>query len=190
MSLPISLNIKKVRVSNTYIEYKEKNDQSDSCGKVAFHLVEATLRNVTDMPDYIDRNNKMELIFNTSFLNITPFHTTRSMNLRDSSGRFQLDARIGRLNATDLNPLLKPVVLAEIKNGKINGLQYHLTATNRHANGNRYSPASKTSFYNFDLLERIADREIDDCIFCIKYPLGFRCQKGFANRNSVIESEQ
>ena len=52
------------------------------------------------------------------------------MRLNDHSGRFQLDAKMGGLSASALNPLLKPMALAELDKGKITGLRYHLNATN------------------------------------------------------------
>ena len=130
MRLSLPVNIKTVIIRDSYIEYKEKNDKSDSSGKVSFFHVQANLDNVTNMPEIIRRNNRMILNFNASFLNATPFSANIRMRLNDHSGRFQLDAKMGGLSASDLNPLLKPMALAELEKGKITGLRYHLDATN------------------------------------------------------------
>ena len=133
LSLPVS--IKKIVFNDSYIEYKEKNDKSDSSGKVSFFHVNATLHNVTNMRENLKLNNQMRLNFNASFLNATPFTADIRMRLNDRYGNFRMDAQLGGLNAVTLNPLVKPMALAELDKGKITSLRYHLDATNTHAKG-------------------------------------------------------
>jgi hypothetical protein len=154
MLLSIPVFIKKMLVKDSYIEYKEKNDVSDSSGKVSFFHVDAQLDNVTNMMKYIRRNNQMRLDFKASFLNEAPFSAIIVMRLNDPQGHFQLNAKLGQLNAISLNPLLKPMALAELKKGKINGLQFHLNATNTHAKG------KLTLLYN-DLSIRLLKKDDD-----------------------------
>jgi hypothetical protein len=135
MRLPLLLYIKKIIVRDSYIEYKEKNEKSESSGKVAFFHVNSTIKNVTNMKDSIRRDNLMRLQFESSFLNASPFSATIIMRLNDPQGRFQLDANLGEMPGVALNPLLKPMALAELEKGKINSLQYHMNATKIHATG-------------------------------------------------------
>jgi hypothetical protein len=135
MRLPLPLYIKKIIVRNSYIEYKEKNGKSDSSGKVAFFHVNSSIKNVTNMMDSIRLDNQMRLQFESSFLNTSPFSATINMRLNDHQGRFQLDAKLGEMPAVALNPLLRPMALAELEKGKINSLQYHMNATKLHAQG-------------------------------------------------------
>jgi hypothetical protein len=135
MKLSLPVYIGKILIRNSYIEYKEKNDKSDSSGKVAFFHVNASIRNITNLQDSITRNNRMRLHFESSFLNATAFVADINMRLNDRKGSFQLDAILGEMDAITLNPLLKPMALAEVKKGKINSLQYHMNATNTHATG-------------------------------------------------------
>lgn len=133
LSLPVYL--KKIIVRNSYIEYKEKNDKSDSSGKVSFFHVNATIKNVTNIKDSIAIDRQMRLHFESSFLNAAPFMANINMRLNDRKGTFQLDAKLGEIDAVLLNPLLKPMALAELEKGKITGLQYHMDATNTQARG-------------------------------------------------------
>jgi hypothetical protein len=135
MLLPVKIYVKKIWVKDSYVEYKEKNDISDSSGKVAFFHVDAKFDNVTNMPEYIRKNNQMRLNFNAEFLNKTAFTADIAMKLNDKRGIFQLDAKMNELDAAALNPLLKPMALAELDKGKINGLRYHLNATNIRGKG-------------------------------------------------------
>ena len=76
------------------------------------------------------------------------------MRLNDQHGHFQLDAKLGEINAVLLNPLLKPMALAEMEKGKITGLQYHMDATNTQAHG--------TLFLKYDDLEIKLLKKDDD----------------------------
>jgi hypothetical protein len=71
----------------------------------------------------------MSLDFRSSFLNETPFTAIIKMHLNDPDGHFTLDASLQPLDAVLLNPLLKPMGLVEMDRGKIEGMQYHLDAT-------------------------------------------------------------
>jgi Domain of Unknown Function (DUF748) len=135
MRLALPLYIGKIIIRNSYIEYKEKNEKSDSSGKVAFFHVNASLKNVTNVPDSINKNNQMRLHFESSFLNAASFTANINMRLNDRQGRFQLDAKLDAIPAVTLNPLLKPMALAELEKGKINSLQYNMDATNTKARG-------------------------------------------------------
>ena len=135
MHLPFPVYVKKILIQDSYIEYKEKNDKSDSSGKVAFFKVQAGIDNVTNMPSHIRQNNLMHLDFNSSFLNAAPFHATIRMRLNDRNGNFNMDARLGSIKAVSLNPLLKPMALAELNKGEIHSLNYHLDATNKTGKG-------------------------------------------------------
>jgi hypothetical protein len=136
MKLPFAVYFNKILINDTYIEYKEKNEKSDSSGKVSFYHVQANLENVTNILARIKNNHQMTLHFNSQFLNQTNFKAIIKMRLNDDAGHFTLDAQLGTLNAKSLNPLLKPMALAEINEGNISKLTYHLNATNTTASGN------------------------------------------------------
>ncbi len=135
MRLSLPVYIKKIIIRDSYIEYKEKNDKSDSSGKVSFFHVYASVKNVTNIQDSVRKENQMRLHFESSFLNAASFTADINMRLNDRMGNFQLDAKLGEINAVLLNPLVKPMALAEMEKGKITGLQYHMDATNTHARG-------------------------------------------------------
>ena len=135
MRLSLPVYIGRIIFRDSYIEYKEKNDKSDSSGKVAFYHVQSSLTNVTNIPDSIRRNNQMRLHFNASFLDKAAFTVDMRMRLNDRKGSFQLNAQLGEISAVALNPLIKPMALAELDKGDIHSLQYHLDATNTQGKG-------------------------------------------------------
>ncbi|MDP4212044.1 MAG: hypothetical protein Q8926_05420 [Bacteroidota bacterium] len=136
MKLPLPVNINTVVFVRSFIEYKEKNAKSDSSGKVQFYAVHAVLSNLTNIPEFIGKNNKMKLNFQSRFLNRAPMHAELIMILKDPAGRFTLDAKMGGMNAAYLNPMIQPMALAKIDKGKIQSLSYHLNADDLHGVGN------------------------------------------------------
>jgi hypothetical protein len=135
MRIDMPVYIKKLRLINSYIEYKEKNDKSDSSGKVAFFHVQASIEHITNMPEYIRQNNNMLVRFRADFLNSSPFSAEIRLRLNDHRGVFTMDANLGEIDGLELNDLLKPMALAELKKGKINSLAFHLDATNTQGRG-------------------------------------------------------
>ncbi|MDP9042667.1 MAG: hypothetical protein M3N30_11860 [Bacteroidota bacterium] len=135
MKLPVQVDIRTLLVPDAYVEYKEKSKQSDSSGRVAFYHVQAKFRHVTNILSSIKRNPIMSLDFRSSFLNETPFTVLLKMKLNDPDGHFTLDASLQPIDAVLLNPLLKPMGLVELDRGKIEGLQYHLEATDTKGQG-------------------------------------------------------
>jgi hypothetical protein len=135
MRLPFPLYIQNVQMTDGFIEYREKNDRSDSTGSVSFFHIQAGLDNVTNMEAMIQRQNKMLLQFHALFLNQSVFEAKISMRLNDNQGRFHLDARLDSMSAESLNPLLKPMALAELDKGNIDQLIYHFDATNLEGTG-------------------------------------------------------
>jgi hypothetical protein len=135
MRLPIPLYIPAIDVKNAFIEYKEKNSRSDSSGSLRFYQVNAVFRQVTNIRKYIDLNNQLQFRFKAKFLNEPYLTVNMNMRLNDKKGRFHLEAKLEPMHAQSLNPLLKPMALAEIEKGEITGLQYTLDANNTQGKG-------------------------------------------------------
>jgi len=134
--LPMPLYIHQIQIRNGFIEYKEKNNKSDSSGRLTFYHINAAFRQVTNMPIYIKRHNELQFEFRGKFLNESNLTVHMNMLLNDTKGHFQLEAKLDSMDALSLNPLLKPMALAEIENGQITGLQYSLSANNTFGQGN------------------------------------------------------
>jgi hypothetical protein len=135
MKLGLPVNIHKVIFAHSFVEYKEKNAKSDSSGKVQFFDVHAVLSNVTNIPGLMQKNNKMQLAFQSRFLNKASMHAELTMLLNNPDGKFTLDAKMGGMNAVFINPMLQPMALAKIDKGKIQSLTYHLEADKMHGIG-------------------------------------------------------
>jgi hypothetical protein len=129
ISLPIPVFIKKIIFGDSFIEYKEKREKSDSAGKVQFYKVHAVINNVTNMQDSISRNNKCILFFNAKFLDKAPLNVVLTMLLKNPKQKFLVEGNFGAMDGNSLNVLTQPLGLARIDKGKINHLHFSFTGT-------------------------------------------------------------
>jgi hypothetical protein len=124
MRLPIPINIRKVVFSHSFIEYKERNARSDSAGKLQFYDVTASVSNVTNRKAVIAHDDRCVLLFKARLLDRAPVNARLVMLLHDPKGRFSIEGHIGPIDAPALNPLTRPMALAEMEKGHVNGLHF------------------------------------------------------------------
>lgn len=134
-TIPVTFRVKKIVLTNGFIEYKERNHISRQAGKVQFYKVDASISNFTNDKKMIALNNVMRVDMSTSFLNKTPVKATWLFYLLHPKGRFDLKGSIGAIDGTLLNSLTEPMGPASIKKGKFNGLEFNLQGTDYGADG-------------------------------------------------------
>ena len=135
MKVPLPLFIKKIAFENSFIQYKEKNAKSDSAGKVQFYHVQGILSNVTNMSGAIAKNNQCILNFRAKFLDKAPVEAKLTMLLKSPKGNFFIEGNIGSISAKDLNPLTKPMGLAQMDDGKIENLHFKFSGDDSTSEG-------------------------------------------------------
>jgi hypothetical protein len=135
LKIPIDVALKKIIIQDGYLEYKEKNPQTGSSGAVAFNDINASLHNVTNRQDKIRDNGIFTVHFNSRFLNKAPLSATLQFYLRSKNGKFTVNGTMKSTDATFLNPLIKPMALAEINSGTINRLDFNLICNDYNAKG-------------------------------------------------------
>lgn len=136
MSLDMPLNIKTFTLANTYIEYKEKNPKSKSSGQVIFSNTTATISNITSLPPKKGEVTKMT--FNSTFLKKVPVTGSFTFYLDEyKRGKFRVEASIEKsFDATTLNPLTRPLALANIDKGTIKSFSFSMDADTSQSRGN------------------------------------------------------
>jgi hypothetical protein len=134
--IPVDIDIRKVVVINSFIEYKERNNITKNSGKLQLYDVYSTITNFTNKKESIRKNNVMTLVAKASFLNKTPLNVNWKFILRDPDGRFNLKANMGAINAKDLNALTEPMGPARMEKGEIKGLRIDFNGSDHSINGN------------------------------------------------------
>lgn len=133
--LKFPLYVKKVIVKSGYISYTERNAESKKQGTVFFSKANGTIENVTNIPAYISINNTMTVNANAQLLGVSNLQTKWSLPLDTKNGAFTIAGYAGSFNAEALNPLIEPLALASIKNGKIKSVNFSMEGNDNGAKG-------------------------------------------------------
>lgn len=132
MKLPFDVQIKKARLNNSFIEYKERNGKSEQSGKVQFYQVSIGVSNLTSHRQLM-AEKPMQVQFNAQFLNAAPVKA--HINFYPDKGRFTIEGSMGSMPATTVNQLTKPMGLATIEKGTLSSLQFNFTGNDYAADG-------------------------------------------------------
>ena len=134
--LPISIQVKKLILSNTFVEYKEKSKITAQSGKVQFNNVYALITNLTNNKEGIKANNVMTADISTKFLNKAPLKVVWQFYLQHPKGRFDVKGNMGSITAREVNPITQPMGPAKLEDGLINSLQFNFEGNNYGIDGN------------------------------------------------------
>lgn len=133
--LEMNINIKKLTLNNAYIEYKEKQENTDSTGIIAFSNSTITISNVTNLPSAVKENDEMDMAFKANILKQIPISGNFIFKLNDKEGHFRVNGKAGGFDAVVLNKVTIPMALIKIKSGRINSLDFNFTGHNTSAKG-------------------------------------------------------
>ena len=133
--MPVSFTVKKVILSNAFVEYKEKNKITKQSGKVQFHNVYASINNLTNNKDAVKANNVMRADISTKFLNKASLKVVWQFYLQNPKGRFDVKGNMGSIAAIHANPVTEPMGPARLEDGQINSLQFDFEGNNYEAVG-------------------------------------------------------
>ena len=133
--LDMNINIKKVTLNNTDIEYKERQENTDSTGIIAFSNSTITISNVTNLPEAVKENNELNIAFQSNILKQIPIKVNFIFTLNSKGGHFRANGHASEFNAEILNKVTIPMALIKIKSGKINSLNFNFKGNDTAATG-------------------------------------------------------
>ncbi len=133
--IPIPVNVKKLILSNAFVEYKERSSITRESGKVQFYSINANFSNITNDKKSVATNNIMTADINTKFLNITPLKTNWKFYLLHPEGRFDVNGSLAAMDATLFNPLTIPMGPSRINKGMINALEFNFRGNDNGMDG-------------------------------------------------------
>jgi hypothetical protein len=134
-TIPLTFRVKKIVVTNGFIEYKERHPVSRLAGRIHYNNVNASISNFTNDKKTIADNNIMTVEMSTRFLNKAPLKVTGHFYLLHPNGRWDISGTIGALDATVLNPVIEKTGMTHIKTGKVNSAEFQVTGNDNVADG-------------------------------------------------------
>lgn len=133
--LDVPIYINRLIVRNGYIGYKERGRLSGATGLVFFNNVNATIDNVTNIPEKIKANPNSRLIIEAIFLGKTKINTEWRLPLSRSDSTFGIIGQLQQMDATSLNVISEPLGMTSVKKGKIDNLKFNFTGSDYTAKG-------------------------------------------------------
>jgi hypothetical protein len=134
--IPVPVNIKKMILSNAFVEYKERSSITRESGKVQFYNINASFSNITNDKKGVAANNIMTADISTKFLNSTPLKTSWKFYLLHPEGRFDVNGSLAAMDATLFNPLTIPMGPSRINKGTIQSLEFNFKGNDTAMDGN------------------------------------------------------
>lgn len=135
VNLNFPFYIKKVRVNNGTVFYKEKARKSEMAGTPNFTNINGVIANVTNIPARIRANKIMNVNVSSLFLGTASIKTEWLLPLNLQDTVFTVTGEVGPMDATVLNQIIEPLGMASVKKGQIKKLSFDLTCDNYKGKG-------------------------------------------------------
>jgi hypothetical protein len=136
MKLKFPVNIDSVAIKNFNFTYTELNPKSGETGSLVFGDIDGLITNVTNVKENIAANKILKITAKSKLMSNASFNAAFTFDLtKTKSGDFSVDATLGAMNGTILNPVSKPLGLFEINSLAIKSLKLHVNGNNYHGNG-------------------------------------------------------
>lgn len=131
--IPFTLELKKVDIVNSTLEYEEYDQKAVAPGKLTFGNFNASIQNVysgykqTKLPT-------TTLAIQASFMNAAPLQVNWSFNVLNRSDDFRISGTIKNFPATAMQSFLQPYVKASTE-GNLDLVKFNFTGNNKVATG-------------------------------------------------------
>jgi hypothetical protein len=136
LKLTTPVYIHTVTINNGSLSYREKALKSKLTGNVFFSNINATISNLTNIPERIKVNSLLKLHATAKFLGAGNLSTDWQLTLNAANGAFTISGQLQSMNAFTLNSIIEPLAMASAKEGQIDALKFAIEGTDRKASGN------------------------------------------------------
>lgn len=133
--LKTPLYLKTVKIINGNVVYKERGAISKKTGDVVFNKINMVISNVTNIPNYVKKNDMMSVNVSCEFLNMADITSLWKLPLNPSRGEFTISGKVGAFEGTKLNPVIEPLGMGSIKSGRINSYNFNFQGTDTKSTG-------------------------------------------------------
>jgi hypothetical protein len=134
MKLKMPVYIPKLDIANGKLAYTEKNYKTKSEGTVSITEINGAVRNITNMPARLRRNNTCVISLGGK-LKGSDLQATFRLTLDSKAGAFTVTGRQGPMDGTDLNDITRPLALAEIRSLQVDDIQFNINGNESGARG-------------------------------------------------------
>lgn len=138
MQLPLKVDLSKVDLHNLNISYEEFSPQSGKPGTLYIDNMQATISNVTNMPQAIKKNKFTTISATGVFMHMAPADLTIKFDMSNyKTGAFSASLQSKKsFDGTLINSIAEPLGLFKVKRGELKKLSAQMKGNNYNASGN------------------------------------------------------
>jgi hypothetical protein len=129
---PFGLFIGEIRMNEVDLVYELLAEGADAIGKVPFKHLNASIRNVTNLPDYLAKDSIMIIDAEAFMFNTALLQAEFKYTLTDPNGAYEAKGELASLPFVDINMAVFPIVGIEVLGG-----MHHTTHFNFYGNDSR-----------------------------------------------------
>lgn len=175
-NLPFPVQINKLEIRNGNLSYRERGMISGKQGTLLFQNLNATITNISNIPEVYNAQPLMRLKASTLFMGKSPFTTSWIIPLNKSNGPFSLSGKIGSIEGKQLNTVLEPLAMISLKEGTINDFSFE-------SNGDQGNVQTKATFLYSGLNLNLLKKENDKAALQRKGAMSFLANIFISDRN-------
>jgi len=135
LKVAVPINIDTIIGKKTDILYSEINPKSQEAGKLSFKQVHGIFRNVTNIDSVIARKSMLTIDLDAVLMKSGKLKAHFGFSLKNKGGGFSVTGQIKDMDGRELNPVLKPLGMVEVKSCKINDLSFSMNGDEKGAKG-------------------------------------------------------
>lgn len=135
LKLALPIYIDTLTGQRTEIAYTEVNPKSNEAGRLNFRQVNGTFRNLTNIDSLIKRDSHLRIDLDAILMNSGQMKAHFDFNLGDTTGRFAVSGQVRNMDGRELNPVLKPLAMVEVKSCRIQELSFNMSGNEKAASG-------------------------------------------------------
>ena len=119
LNISSKVSIANLKVNKLQLNYREYNTESGETGEIHFNDVSGTVTNITNERKRIEKNPHLVVNLAAKLMGTGDFKARFDFLLDDTTGKFSVEAKLGRIDATRLNSGFIALNKVEIKKGVI-----------------------------------------------------------------------
>lgn len=122
--LPVGLQIDKVYLQNLNATYEELSPKGEEPGLISFNDMEAEISGLTNLPS--PGRSFYQLDARCRLMDTADLQATFRLPIDSLTDRFEVSGKLGRMPMQALNPVVGPLVGAEILQGTVHGMDFEI----------------------------------------------------------------
>jgi len=136
LGISSQISICTLNINKLQLNYREFNTDTRKTGEIKFVDIMGRATNVTNEKNRIQKNPHLEVDLTAKLMGTADFKAKFDFLLDDTTGKFTVDAQLGKMDATQLNPAFIPLKKVEIKKGTLDEMKCHGSGNQNMLKGN------------------------------------------------------